>query len=350
MTVDPLKIIAIFVLLFLSAFFSCSETAFFSLTRAQINEFKRSKRGVAASIIRMLQHPRKTLVTILLGNELVNVALAILVASVIYDLIGDASWKISTVISIIVAVPMILIFGEVVPKNIAVRYAASLLPILIVPLSLFYRIVFPIRYLLSAFADQVVRLFGGDPTQLKTLIMEEEFRQLVDMGYREGVLEEGESELIHRVFELGNMTVTEIMTPGGEVFHLPIDLPLDQIIREMRETQYSRIPVYRNNDADIIGALHSRDVFRLYRGRQRGHMQDIEEIVRPIHVVGVETLIDDLLADFQRLKIHIAVVKNNEGEIVGLVTMDDIFRLLFTEKLEKKGGKIANRKSQITSK
>ncbi len=336
MTVDPLKILSIFILLFLSAFFSCSETAFFSLTRAQINSFKESKRGYAASIIRMLQHPRRTLVTILLGNELVNVAFAIVVASVIYDLMGHVSWKLSTLISIVVAVPMVLIFGEVIPKNIAVRFAASLVPILVVPLSLFYKVVFPFRWLLSAFSDQMVRLLGGDPTKLKTMIMEEEFRQLVDMGYREGVLEEGESELIHRVFELGNMTVREIMTPGGEIFHLPIDLPLDQIIREMRETQYSRVPVYRNGDSDIIGALHSRDVFRLYRGRQRGHMQDIEEIVRPVHIVKDDTLIDDLLDDFQKIKIHIAIVKDKEGEVVGLVTMDDIFRLLFTEKLEKR--------------
>lgn len=336
MSTFSIKIVAIIIMLLLSALFSCSETAFFSLTRAQLSKLKRSNKGYARQIIKVLKNPRETLITILLGNELVNVAIAIAVASAVYDVFGPVSWKVSTLVSILIAAPLILVFGEVVPKNIAVRFPMGLVPFLVVPIRIFYQIVLPVRFLLSKFADQMVIFFGGDPELVGSMIMEEEFRQMVDLVRREGALEEGESELIHRIFELGNKKVGDIMTPVGEIFRLPLDYPLEKIVQEMREVQYSRVPVYRNQHDDIMGTLHSRDVFKLYRGRQRGHMQDVEEIVRPIHFVGEGMSIENLLSDFQKLKVHIAIVLDVGNHIVGLVTMDDIFGLLFTQKLEWK--------------
>lgn len=339
LTID---IIIIFVLLLLSAFFSCSETAFFSLTRSELNELKNSKRSYARQVIKLLQRPRESLITILMGNELVNVAFAIAVATLIYDVSGDVGWKTSTLISIMIATPAILVFGEVIPKNIAVRHASVLAPILVGPIRLFSKLVFPFRFLITKFADQIVLLFGGDPGQVRSMIMEEEFRQIVDLGYKEGVLEEGESELIHRVFELGNKNVADIMTPSGEIFRLSIDDNLEKIIREIRETQYNRVPIYHSNPDDIVGILHTREVFRLYRDRQRGRMPNLEEIIRPVHFVKGTDSIENVLSDFQKLKTHIAMVMDGENKLIGLVTMDDIFRLLFTQKL----GWAGNRKDK----
>jgi putative hemolysin len=271
-----------------------------------------------------------------MGNELVNVAFAVTVASAVYDVAGPVQWKMSLLVSIAIATPAVLVFGEVVPKNVAIRYASSLVPVLVGPVRLFSKFVFPLRYLLTKFADKIVLLFGGDPGQVRSMIMEEEFRQLVDLGYKEGALEEGESELIHRIFELGNRKVADIMTPVGQMFRLSIDNHLDKIIREIRETQYNRVPVYHSDPADIIGILHSREVFRLYRDRQRGRMPALEEIVRPAHFVKEDEVIENVLSDFQKLKMHIAIVKNKENKISGMITMDDIFRLLFTQKLERK--------------
>jgi len=330
-----LKIVIILVLLFLSAFFSCSETAFFSLTRAELEKLRKSKRGFARQVIKVLKKPRETLITISMGNDLVNVAFAITVASVIYDILGSMHWKMSTLISIAITTPFVLVFGEVIPKNIAIRYARGLAPYLVGP-RLFSKLVFPLRYPLTKFADQIVLIFGGDPGQVRSMIMEEEFRQLVDLGFKEGVLEEGESELIHRVFELGNKKVADIMTPAGEMFRLSIDDHLEKVIREMRATQYNRVPVYHTNSNDIVGILHSREIFKLYRTRQRGHMRDLEEIVRPVHFVREDEVIEDVLSDFQRLKTHMAIVLDKRNKVSGLVTMDDIFRLLFTQKLEWK--------------
>lgn len=324
------KIAVIFTLILLSAFFSCAETAFFSLTRAQISKFKRSKRGYAKNLVRLLQASRETLITILFCNEIVNGAITIVFASIIYDLMGPVGWKISTLISIAIAVPVILVFCDMVPKNVAIRFAPYLTPYLVYPLKFFLFVTYPVRIVLTKFANFMVKLFGGDPTQVRSMIFEEEFRQLVDLGFKEGVLEEGESELIHRIFEFGNKKVRDIMTPAGRMLRLPIDMPLEEIVKEFRATQFSRVPVFRKNPDDIIGTLHSRDVFKLYRGIQKGHIQEIAEIVRPIHIVGGNIAIESLLQDFQKMKVHMAVVKEKIGKVAGLVTMDDIFRLLFT--------------------
>lgn len=329
-----IEIIIVLVLLSLSAFFSCSETAFFSLNRADIAKLKRSNKRSSKLIIAVLQKPRDALISILLGNELVNVAFTITVAIIINELTSDVSWQVSIIISICIAAPLVLIFGEILPKNIAVRYASALTPVLVFPVRLFSKIVWPVRLLLTKLADIMVSLFGGDPHQVRSMIMEEEFRQLVDLSYKAGVIEEGESELIHRIFELGNKTVKEIMTLSGEIFKLPLSDPLEKMIREMRCTLFNRIPVYKTVPENIIGVLHSRDVFKLYRSRQKGQHKNIEEIVRPVYVIKESVTIESLMEEFQKRKVHIAIVKNDQEETVGLVTMDDIFRLLFTKKLE----------------
>lgn len=336
------KILLMLFLLSLSAFFSCSETAIFSLTRAEIKFFKESSKKYARVVIGLLQRPRDTLITILFGNELVNVAIAVVVASVVYDFKGPVGWKVSTLISICIATPLILVFGEIVPKNIAIRYSKVLTPALVLPLNLFYRLTLPVRFVLTKFSERIVLFFGGDPDQVRSMIMEEEFRQLVELGYKEGILEEGELKLIHRIFEFGDKTASEIMTPVGRIFRISIDSPLEKVVQEVRATQFSRIPVYHKRQGDIAGILHSRDLFRLYRNAQRGHAQDIGEIVRPAHFAAENMSIETLLGDFQKLKVHIAMVVDRKNRVTGLVTMDDIIRLLFARNQEKACGDITS--------
>lgn len=336
MTSTSTYILLMLILLLLSAIFSCSETTFFSLTRAQISRLKSSKKKYAKRVIKLLQEPRETLITILLGNELVNIAFSITVAALVYDIIGEVSWRLSLLVSIIISVPMVLVFGEMLPKNIAIRAAMKLAPVLAAPIRLFAIIVAPARKVLNRIADKMVRLFGGTPSQIESLIMEEEFRQMIDLGFREGVMEEGEIELIHRLFELGNKTVTVIMTPATEMFKVSTENSIEEIVGQMKEVQYHRVPVFQGSPDNIIGVLHSREALRLFRNKQRGSLQDLSEIVRPIHFVRENVTIEKVLNEFQSLKQHLAVVLDDRGVVKGLVTMDDIFRLLFSQKLEWK--------------
>lgn len=346
----PFEIELLILLIVCSAFFSCSETAFFSLTRAELHKIKHSRHSYAKYVVRLLQHSRELLITILLGNELVNIAFTIVVAAIVYDVVGDISWKASTIISVCIAAPVIIIFGEVIPKNVAVRNAKALIRILVFPIRLFWLIAWPIRVVLTRLADFIVRLFGGDPTQVRSMIMEEEFRQLVDLGYKEGALEEGESELIHRLFELENKRVKEIMTPSGKIFSVSLAKPLDEIVQEVRATQFNRIPVYQENRDDIVGVIHARDLVRLIREAKRGHSQEMEALIRPAHFVAEDMIIEDVLTDLQKLKTHVAIVLNKKKKVVGLVTMDDIFQLLFTHKIERPKSKVRSLESESGTK
>lgn len=325
------KTILVFLLLLCSAFFSCEETALFSLTRVQIKRFKDSKSKFARFVLYLLKKPREILITISLGNEIVNVGIAVVIASMVYDVMGDVEWGTSTLISVAVATPVVMIFGEVLPKNAAVSAAGVIAPILAIPLRWFYILVTPLRSLLMHVAEAFVKLFGGNPKEYRSMIMEEEVRELVDMGCEEGVFMEPEGELIHAVLDFSDTRVKAVMTPMENVFRLPFDIDFDRLLLEVKDTQFSRIPIYQNEADDIVGILYVRDFIAFYKRRGGGHISDLEEIIRPAFYVELTMPLEDLLHEFQSRKIHMAIVVSDERKPVGVVTMDDVLGALFGE-------------------
>ena len=317
------------ILIFCSGFFSGSETVLFSLSRIQIQRFRSSKNHGAHMVVECIRQPRKWLATILLGNELVNVSISIIGAAIVnHFLVYDI--KIQTLIAVVIITPIILFFGEIIPKNLAIRFSSQLAPIVIYPLSLFYRIVKPFRFVLSTVADKFVILFGGHPEKIEPMIMEEEFRRLVDLGRREGVIVEEEREMIHKVFEFTDKTVADIMTPAGQIFALPMDYPYDRMLSEIKATQFSRIPIFENELKNIVGILHVRDLFAFHRKRETGGEQDIRSILHKPLFVSSNKKLEELLRDFQKSRKHLALIKEGE-EFQGLVTMDDVLEEIFGE-------------------
>lgn len=319
------NIILICVLLACSALFSCSETTLFSLSRSQLKRFKGSKSPFARYVIAALSRPREVLVGILLGNELVNVAIAILVAATVYDLMVDFPWQTAVLTAVVVSTPLIVILGEVLPKNIGVRFAAQLAPILVVPLRLFTTITKPAQTILLWLANHAITLFKGDPRQVRSLIMEEEFRQIVDLSLEEGAIHRAEGELIHRMFDMADTAIDTIMTPKERIFSLPLDAGIDDAMEQIRVTQFSRIPVYLGDPDDIVGILYIRDLFPALRNQRIKKLRDLEEIVRPAYFVPHHTTVETMLSEFKKTKIHIAIVVDKAKMPIGIVTMDDIF-------------------------
>jgi putative hemolysin len=323
------KYFLFFVLLCCSAFFSASETTLFSLSRIQIHRFRTSKSKAAQQVVKCLRKPRKWLATILLGNELVNVCMSIIGASIVNHYFFY-SIKTQTIIAVVIITPIVLLGGEIIPKNLAIRFSPTIAPIMVIPLSFFYRIVRPFRFVLAKVADAFVTWLGGHPEKAEPMIVEEEFRRLVDLGSREGVIVEEEREMIHKVFEFSDKVVSEIMTQAGHIFTLPIDLPYEQMLSEIKATLFSRIPLYEGEHENIIGILHVRDLFSFHRKRLSGGEQSIRSIIRTPLFVEPRKRLEELLKDFQQSGVHMAIVKE-EGRIVGLVTMDDVLEELFGE-------------------
>ncbi len=316
-------------LLLCSAFFSGSETALFSLSRVHVHKLRDSKSLSSRRLVEALKRPRQTIVTILLGNEFVNISISIVGAAIINKLMR-ASVESETLVAVVTVTPLVLIFGEIVPKNLSLKHAEVFSKVMVWPLRLFYYIVSPLRIILTWFADGMVKIFGGKSDGSETMVREEEYRRLIDMGEKDGAIDEEERDLIHNVFEFTDKVVVDIMTSVERIFSLDVTLPFDRIVEEIKYTQFSRVPFYDGEKPNIIGVLHIRDLLPIYRRKQAGEAIDIREELNEAIFVGPKTPLENLLKEFQRTHVHMAIIKEDD-QIVGLVTMDDVLEELFGE-------------------
>jgi putative hemolysin len=175
----------------------------------------------------------------------------------------------------------------------------------------------------------MVALTGGDPNDIRSMIIEEEFRQMVDLGCDEGSLDEAEGELIHGILDMPDRTAESVMTPKEAILSVSLKDGMTEAMNKIRATQFSRVPVYENDPDDIVGILHMRDLFSVMRRRPVKGVRDVENIIRPAVFLPLDTTLEQVLKEFQRLKVHMAIVTDARHKPAGIVTMEDIFAALF---------------------
>ena len=317
------KIILIFILLCFSAFFSGSETALFSLGSVKLFQLKESNHPKASLIQELLEKPRRLLISIIIGNESINITASALAASICISLAGtQGKW-----LAIAIMTPLILVFGEVIPKTIAISYSEKSSLLVAKPISTFARIIFPIRWIIKIVVDRLTSLLGKQEEKEESIFFEEEFKELVEVGHKEGIIEKEEREMIHKILKFGDTIVSSIMTPRSDMFSLPYDSDIDHIIREINENHFSRIPIYKHEKNNIIGVLNAKDLLTL-RNKQDS---TIISIIRKPYFVPKGKKIQEVLNEFQDKKIHLALVVNEYGSVIGLVTMEDLLEELFGE-------------------
>lgn len=323
-------VLTLFFLLCLSAFFSGSETALFSLSKVDVHRLTSSDRKSAAKVVQYLKKPRQTLVTILFGNELVNLSISVVGAAIVsYG--NEISVEEGTILSVGLVTPLLLVFGEIIPKNISIQFPQTLSELVIWPLHFFYTIIRPLRYVLTLIADGFVKIFGGEKrSMLAEMIMEDEFKKMVDLGSREGVIVEEEKELINNVFEFTDKVVSNIMTPKGNVLFIRTDSPIEKIIEDIKSTHFSRMPVCEGESDAVIGILHVRDLLPAIK-KGNADADFIKKALREPLYVDEKTSLELLLKEFQRTRMHMALVNNSEQQLIGLVTMADVLEELFGE-------------------
>lgn len=325
----------IIALLAFSAFFSGSEASLFSLGKWRLKQLEEKGHPQASGISSLLAQPRRLIISLLIGNELVNVAISALSASVFISLLGDSSkW-----LSIAVITPLLLIVGEITPKLIAVKSPIRFSSWVAWPLGLFVRLVAPLRWVFKGVSEVIISLLGVSVTAQANIIREDEFRTLVDVGEKEGVLEASERELIENVFEFGDTTVADLMTPRVDIFSLSSDLTLEDILEEIQRHPFSRIPIYQGNREDnIIGILYAKDLLNLEKSRnQWGDKDNLQRFLRPPYFIPWSKKALELFQDFQKKKVHLAIVVDEYGGIAGLITMEDLLQTLFGEIEDERG-------------
>ncbi|MFS0862483.1 hemolysin family protein [Fredinandcohnia sp. 179-A 10B2 NHS] len=316
-------IVLLFVLILLSAFFSASETAFSSVNRIRLKNYVDEKRRGSKKAYYITEHFDNALSTILVGNNIVNIAAASIASKVASDIFGGNT---GLVVSTFVMTILILIFGEVLPKSFAKENAESFSLVVSGVLFTLMKILTPITFLfglLKAMAAKLIKSDNDTPS-----FTEEELKVMVDMSEEEGVIDNKEKELVHRSLDFNDILVGEILTPRIDMVSVEVNDSIDKIRDMFLEERYSRVPVYEDNTDNIIGILSERE-FLSHLVQQK--KIDIRSLVRKPFFVVESMKISTLLPELQKSKTHMAIVVDEFGGTSGLITLEDILEEIVGE-------------------
>jgi len=324
-----IKLSIVVVLLALSAFFSSSESALFSLSRAVLERLGESADPRAKRVARLLAHPRRLLASILTGNTIVNTAAAVITALVAYELAETMGFNknLAVLIEIVIVTIVILFLSELAPKLFALRNSEkwAIKSSFAVQLSIW--ILAPIALPLASLTAFLSQAFGIEKHSMLAM-SEEEIHALVQVGHEHGVLEAEERKMIHSIFEFGETIVREVMIPRIDMITIDKDTTFEELTQIVIDCGHSRIPVYDEKVDNIIGIVYAKD---LLAAAHNPSEYDLEKHIRSAYFVPEEKKIDDLLNEFQTEKIHIAIVVDEYGGTAGLVTMEDIIEEIVGE-------------------
>ena len=314
----------------LSAFFSGSETAFFSLTASTINHLKKSKKPREKQVSVLLKESKKLLIAVIIGNTVVNVAIASLAALLTTRLARTYGFNelFILLLNVIVVTGVILFFSEIIPKVTAAKNAKKLAIKFVYPLTFFFYLFYPVAVMLDLITQIISDWLGIDKD--KHQLSEEELRTLVDVGEEKGALQKDEKEMIHSIFEMSDTTAKEIMVPRTDMVCIEKTASITQVLNLIKEKLHSRIPVYNDTVDNIVGILYVKDLLPLIKRRNLAEFE-LAKISRPPYYVPEQKKINELLREYQTEKIHMAIVVDEYGGTSGLVTLEDVIEEIVGE-------------------
>lgn len=318
-----LELIVLGILLLLSGFFSGSETALISINKFHLRKLSEEGHKNAQIIEKLVKQPNKMLAAILIGNNLVNVAIAAIITQLAIQNFRSTAVGIATGIATI----LILIFGEVIPKSFATKNSEELSLLAARPVQFTVFVLSPIVKIFTILTDTIFRLIGQKATHYP-FVSEDELRMLMDLGAEEGVIEEEEKEMIQSVFEFGDTTVKEVMTPRTDIRRIDVNTSFNDILDFVIRTGHSRIPVYENSIDNIIGILYAKDLFESISDEGKFNTR---KSLRPAYFVPGTKKLTDLFKEMRARKMHFAIVLDEYGGTAGIVTLEDILEEIVGE-------------------
>jgi len=327
----PVYLISLGVLIAFSAFFSGSEAALFSLRRTQISRMRTSS-AAGGLVAKLLAEPRSLLITILIGNLVVNVFAASAATALAITLFGEKGIAIAFAFMSTV----IIVFGEILPKVFAVNRPGSSARLMVYPLRVFHALFLPLRAPIAKLTDTVIGSLTKQLGTVKSSFSSAELLTAVDIGHRQGHLEDFEHKLLSNIIEFRDTVVKEIMTPSIDVFSLPASMRPEEMVEEMLKRDISRVPVYGDTPDDIKGVAHIKDLALV---REAGDA-DSDLKLREPYYVPESTRIAGLFKELGRRRTQLALVIDEYGSYVGIVTLEDI--------LEELVGEIRDEKEAVT--
>lgn len=313
-----MDIFIIVLLLLLSAVFSASETAFSAAKDARLRTYAQDGSKRAKLAIKISENFDKTLTAILIGNNIVNLAAASVATYMVTNRFGTEYIAIGTALMTV----LVIIFGEIIPKNLAKEYPEAFCLFICYPLWAVMVIFTPLVWLLIKLKNLVVKLVGGENDQ--PTMTEEELKLMIDEIEDEGVLDESESDLVKSAIEFSDISVGEILIPRVNLVAIDIEEDIEEIKKAFISSNFSRLPVYEKTIDSIVGIIHQKNFYDMYLSGGR----DIKKIMqKPLFIFGL-TSISDIMKEMQRSKSHMAIVVDQYGGTQGIVTMEDIIEEL----------------------
>ena len=314
---DSWLLLAFLLCLAFSAFFSSAEAAFISLSRLRIRYLVDSGVKGARQLAKAADKPERFLATVLLGNNLVNVAAATLGTIMAVAAFGVV-W--GPIIATVGVTTLILLFGEVIPKNIAVRHAQRLALAFVNPLRIIEWCFYPFVLALGRIGLRFSRMLA-ESAEDKELVSEGEIRSAISAGEDEGVVEEDEAKMLHKVFEFTDSPVSKVMIPRTEVTWVEQGTKLSDFLAIYAETPYSRFPVYKDNTDNVVGILFAKDVLRQLTTNSGSEEMTIDDLLRSAHFVPESKHMGELLTEMRDGGHHIVIVVDEFGGMAGMVTL-----------------------------
>lgn len=321
------ELILFVILMGMSGFFSSSETSLFSLSKLQLEQMRRDENPRITLIERLLSEPRRLIVTILIGNEFVNVAGSVISAAVIIDLYGPDS----KYINLFVMIPILLLVGEITPKTLAIKNNVAFATYQSTAIDKFAWFITPIRTVVRLVADKLITLILGKERSRGNIVTQDMVRTLAQEAVGDGVLHKDEAEYIDNIFEFGTNTVNEVMTPRSNFFFLRNDMPLEEILKEVRRTRHTKIPVYGTDREEVLGVLYARDLLAQDLSQVATDPESFQSQLREPFLVPETKPIVELFRTFRKRRISLALTVDEYGGVTGLVTLEDLLECIFGE-------------------
>ncbi len=315
-----INVLIILVLCLISGFFSAAETAIFSLSKLEKRRLIERHPRSSKWVINHLDQPRRALVTILIGNLMVNTLAASVATLMFLEILGPAR----TGLAMAAFAVFFILACEILPKIIAVRKNEAVALILSYPLEIFTFFLYPVRRITRWITDWILSFLVPEKKARVDLISEEELKAMVKIGQEEGVIDLEERKMIHKLFELGERPVKSIMTPRIDVVALDLEDSMDRHVAIMRKSHFSNFPVYQGSVDHVLGVVSAQEYML-------SPDKNLKLLVRQPLYVPETKQIDDLLGEFKKKNINFAVCVDEYGGTAGVVTLEDILEEIFGE-------------------
>ncbi|MCK4937698.1 MAG: DUF21 domain-containing protein [Methanosarcinales archaeon] len=324
-----IELIVVIILISLSAFFSSSETAFIGVNRIKMLHLAETGDRRARIIHDELQHPEKFITTILVGNNIVNVASSVLVTVIVLRYFGNAGIAIATGVMTVV----ILVFGEIVPKTFATRHADTYALRIAGLLELLTKLLYPLVLVFTEITKVVLHVLGVKEKRKNPLITQEQIKLILKLGVEEGVIKHHDRQYIQNVLDFSNEKARTAMTYKSHMVTVENTESLIEALEKINVSGHSRLPVWKGHFDNVTGMIFAKDLLK-YRDKELA-TKTVEEILRPILLVKKDRKIASIFRELQSKKVQIAVVVDETEKVVGLLSIEDILEEIVGEILDE---------------